>query len=164
MFVDDSDRLVRMSIAAGMAALRTGVELTRSLRDGLKAGQIKGDEVAGRIGEIYDNIVDSKNALSDAKDEIQTLKKKVSELEAELSRRLAMKFAYGAYWTREDGPFCPLCWDAGNKPIRLLSLLGIKRKDSDDLVYTCNFHNDMRIGLPESLREFREKLVTDGLI
>jgi hypothetical protein len=151
-----------MSIATGIAALKAGVELTRVLRDGLKGGQIKGDEVAGRIGEIYDNIADSKDALSEAKDEIQILKQKVFELEAELCRRRAMKFAFGAYWTREDGPFCQLCWEAQNKPIRLLGIFGIKREDSCDLIYTCNFHQDVRVALPEGLKAFREKLIADG--
>ena len=136
---------MHMNIAAGMATLKTAFELTRSLKDGLKTGQITGEEVAGRIGEIYDYIGDSKAALSEAKDEIQILKQKVSELETELNRRLSMKFAYGAYWTREDGPFCPLCWDAQNKPVRLLRILGVEKKDPGDLIHTCNFHQDIRI-------------------
>jgi hypothetical protein len=63
-----------MDIGTGLSALKAATELTRSLREGLKSGTIKGDEISGRIGEIYDHIVDSKDALVEARDEIQELK------------------------------------------------------------------------------------------
>ncbi len=44
------------------------------MRDAAKAGSLKPDEFAGRVGDIYDYIVDSKYALIEAKDEIQELK------------------------------------------------------------------------------------------
>jgi hypothetical protein len=63
-----------MSIAAGASALKTAVDLARSLRDAAKRGEIKQEEFAGRVGEIYDYIIDSKDALVEAKDEISNLK------------------------------------------------------------------------------------------
>ena len=52
-----------MSILSGMTGLKAAADLTRMLRDGLKTGQVRGDDIAGRIGEIYDYIVDSKDDL-----------------------------------------------------------------------------------------------------
>jgi hypothetical protein len=67
-----------MDIASGLAALKTASDLTRSLRDAVKSGGIKDDEISGRIGEIYDYIIDSKAALIDASEEIHNLKGQVN--------------------------------------------------------------------------------------
>lgn len=67
-------------IATGLGALKTGADLTWTLRDGLKSGDIKRDEIASRIGEIYNIIVDSKAALIDAKDEISRLQDELLRL------------------------------------------------------------------------------------
>jgi hypothetical protein len=69
-----------MDIASGLAALKTASDLTKSLRNAVKAGGIKDDEVSGRIGEIYDYIIDSKAALTDANEEIYSLKRKLIRL------------------------------------------------------------------------------------
>jgi hypothetical protein len=45
---------------------------------------VKGEEVIGRIGEIYHYIVESKDSLIDAKDEIHDLKDKLHTAEAKL--------------------------------------------------------------------------------
>jgi hypothetical protein len=63
-----------MTIAAGLSGLKAAADMIKMLRDGLKAGSIKPDEIAGRIGEIYDYIIDSRVALNDAQEEIRSLK------------------------------------------------------------------------------------------
>ncbi len=62
-----------MNIVAGLGGIKAAAEMTKALRDGIKAGQIKADEIAGRIGEIYDYIIDSKAALIEAQSEIKAL-------------------------------------------------------------------------------------------
>ncbi len=131
-----------MNIAAGMTALKAGADLTRTLRDGLKSGTIKGDEIAGRIGEIYDYIVDSKDALLDAKDEIENLKtqlKAANDL-TELAARL--DFDGHVYWLRAEdkweGPFCPVCWDGNRQLVRLEH--GRANHDSMLGSFDCNIH------------------------
>ena len=52
-----------MTIAAGLSGLKAAADLTRILRDGLKSGQITVDQLSGRIGEIYDYIINSKDHL-----------------------------------------------------------------------------------------------------
>lgn len=107
-----------MSLATGLSALKAAADLTRSLRDGLKSGTIKGDEISGRIGEIYDHIVDSKDALVEARDEIQQLKDKLNELKRLWDFGKDLKPEYGLYW-REDYPYCPSCWEQERKLTRL---------------------------------------------
>jgi hypothetical protein len=52
-----------MSIATGLAGLNAAVALVRSMRDAAKAGTLKPEEFTPRVSEIYDYIVDSKDAL-----------------------------------------------------------------------------------------------------
>jgi hypothetical protein len=153
-----------MDILTGMSGLKTGIELLRSLREALKSGQMKPDEVAGRIGEIYDYIVDSKDALVDAKDEIQTLrdeirqqKEQVRELERKIAEEHTFVFLHGAYWVQftkpthhtaeegipvcsmhYEGPYCPTCKDADSKSVRLRDLgRGAAAGESQ---YYCDIH------------------------
>lgn len=134
-----------MNIVAGLSGLKAAADMTKALRDGLKAGQIKADEIAGRIGEIYDYIIDSKMALVDAQQEQQTLhgeiaalKKEAASLKSRLEEKDAVVYHDGACWRqysvkvepppggdpdaeyserREDGPFCPSCWPLIDKLI-----------------------------------------------
>jgi len=64
-----------MNISAGLAGLKAAADLTKSMRDAAKAGTLKPDEFAGRVGEIYDYIIDSKAALVDTQEENIRLRK-----------------------------------------------------------------------------------------
>ena len=106
-----------MDIATGLSALKTSTDLLRSLRERLKNGEAKGEEVVGRIGEIYDYIVESKDALVDAKDEIYALKEK-------LRAKNQYEHKFNVLWRKVDdgkyvGPFCPICNGEGKEmPLR----------------------------------------------
>lgn len=115
-----------MDIASGVSALKVATDLTRTLRDRLKGGEVKPDEIAGRIGEIYDYIVDSKDALIDAKDEIQSLKDQIRSYED--TRTFSESLIYddrGIYIRREAGQpdelYCSACLDATGKRVRLIA-------------------------------------------
>lgn len=104
-----------MDIMAGLGALKAATDLTRSLRDRAKSGEVKPDEIAGRIGEIYDYIVDSKDSLVDAKDTIAALREENRRLKEKLHQKASVSYHEGAIWQKlesgaEDGPFCPSCW------------------------------------------------------
>jgi hypothetical protein len=151
-----------MSILTGMAGLKAATDMARSLRDGLKSGQVQGDDIAGRIGEIYDYIVDSKDALVEAKDEIQELKEQNRTLETELKRRKAMKYAMGCYWTKDDGPFCPICWDSDSKTTRLTIASHVLEEVPTEYTkwLNCYFHNGLLIPIPRD-NETYEKVVAE---
>jgi len=67
-----------MEIASGLSAFRTAIDLVRVLRDAAKAGSLKPDEFAGRIAEVYDYIIDSKEALLSIQEEIAKLRPKTT--------------------------------------------------------------------------------------
>jgi len=112
------------------------------LRDRLKSGEVKGEEVIGRIGEIYDYIVDSKDALVDAKDEVHDLKEKLRDAEAKLlaaddfeafRKSLTYHESDGTWLRTVDGiteGYCGACLNEG-KRIRL------KKEGSQ---YHCQYH------------------------
>jgi hypothetical protein len=125
-------------IGAGLSALKTGADLTRALREGIKSGRLKPDEIASRIGEIYDSIVDSKAALADAKEEISRLHDELRKIKVAVELEESFIFRHGVYWKtyevlslrtdpegerikemQYEGPYCPLCKDADQKPVHL---------------------------------------------
>src|SRR5580658_9457711 len=132
-----------MNIAAGLSGLKAAGEMAKALRDGLKAGQIKPDEIAGRIGEIYDYIIDSKMALVDAQEEISSIKERYRQLESRLEFRDRVKFEGGAQWllnkdgTRQ-GPFCPSCWGLNEKLVRPSRGVGESAKHKS---FFCSHHS-----------------------
>jgi hypothetical protein len=106
-----------MNIVTGLSGLKAAAELIRTLRDGLKSGQMKPDEIAGRIGEIYDYIVDSKDALIDAKDEIVRLQEEISNLK-NVSDNFELRD--NVYWRKgTKDAYCPLCMGATGKAVPL---------------------------------------------
>ena len=69
---------------------------------------MKADDVASRIGEIYDSIVDSKDALNDAKDALAEAKDENVWLRGEIKKLVeaaedhTSTFMHGVYWKIRD--------------------------------------------------------------
>ncbi len=99
-----------MEIGQGLSAIKTAVELTRSLRDAAKSGTVSHVEIAGRIAEVYDYIADAKEALLDAKETI-------FELQGQVAKNRQYSFHDSVTWKQqsdgEDGPYCPICEATG---------------------------------------------------
>ena len=127
-------------LGAGLSSLKTAADLLKLVREGLKSGEIKQDELAGRIGEIYDCIGDSKDSLLNAKEQIQNLNEEVRDLKAQLKQRAEMKHAEGVYWTRDDGPFCRLCWELPPHLKVRLTTKGVTRTADGFAFYECEIH------------------------
>jgi hypothetical protein len=119
-----------MDIVAGLSGLKTAADLTRTLREALKSSQLKPDEISGRIGEIYDYIVDSKDALIDAKEEIVRLQDEITKL-----RDIGDNFELrdNVYWRKGTrDAYCPLCLGATGRAVPL-------QKTSGEIWY-CGIH------------------------
>ncbi|MDP8980053.1 MAG: hypothetical protein M3O35_05615 [Acidobacteriota bacterium] len=113
------------AIVAGISGLKAAADLTRSIRDGLKSSQIKPDEIAGRIGEIYDYIIDSKAALLDAQEEIQRLHTQIHSFQDDKDFKESLKYdPIGVYRRRlangEEQIYCSACLDTDNKRVRTM--------------------------------------------
>lgn len=104
-------------IGTGLSGLKTATELLRALRDGIKAGHLKADELSSRIGEIYDNIIDSKSALTDAKEEISRLQNELTKL---TNIRDDFELRDNVFWRKGTrDAYCPLCLGADQKAVPL---------------------------------------------
>jgi hypothetical protein len=111
------------TISAGLTFVNTASTLLRNLRDGLKSGEIKQDELPGRIGEIYDCLNDSKAALLDSKDEMQQLQSKVRSLQDEKDFRDSLTYDVNGLYRRKttsgvEEVYCSACLDGDNKRVR----------------------------------------------
>ncbi len=155
-----------MSITSGLAGLKAAADLTKALRDTAKAGSLKPDEFAGRVGEIYDYIVDSKDALIEAKDEIQQLK---AELKArDDGERIERELEHDGYvyWRNDTdgkraGPYCVFCWKKEDKLVPLTHISGIFGGTHKSKRYDCVTHGvflvptgdvDTNYGKPQTYR------------
>lgn len=79
---------------------------------------------AGKL-ELYEKILDLRDQLMQADDENRALRRRVDELEEQLRWKERLVFRYNVYWGRADEddpewPYCPRCWDAERKAIRLV--------------------------------------------
>lgn len=130
-----------MTFAAGLASLKAAADLTKTMRDAAKAGTLEPAEFLGRVGEIYDYIIDSRAALVDAQEETQRLRDELNTLQktSRLSRDLT--FDGHVYWLKGDGPpYCPLCWDRDQMLVHLRNIetkmhSGVRKTD-----YHCKIH------------------------
>jgi hypothetical protein len=132
-----------MTIAAGLSGLKAAADLTRILRDGLKSGQITVDQLSGRIGEIYDYIINSRDALVDAKDEIQSLKAQIDAFNERKQIDSELEHDGYVFWRKVEGkktgPFCPACWRADNRLMPLTHIPGNFGTDPSSR-YDCVLH------------------------
>jgi len=148
-----------MDIVSGLAGLRTAVELTRALRDAAKSGEMKPDEFAGRVGEIYDYIVDSKDAVVGAKDQIQELKSRLQALDDRKQINAELSHDGQVYWRnhldgRKSGPYCGFCWTKEDRLVPLTHILGTFNGYSHPSKrYDCATHGQFLVPTGEPPRE-----------
>lgn len=148
-----------MDIVTGLGILKAASDLITRLREALKSGEVKPDEVMARIIEIQDLISDGRTALIDAQEvvisrnaEVQVLKDEVRRLTeaADLGRRVV--FHDNACWKRlddgaEEGPPCPSCW--ADRTLRRGQVLAVHKRQ---VVFIRSEHMDVfRFCVPEGL-------------
>jgi hypothetical protein len=129
-------------IGAGLAALKTAADLTKTLRDAIKSGKVKPAEMDALITQIYDQIIDSRAAAVDAQEEIRKLKEEMRALTDKSQLEKDLTFDGDVYWMKNDDfPYCPLCWGSDSKLVRLQNystdLYGGVRKTN----YYCKLHD-----------------------
>jgi len=112
-----------MDLLAGLSVLKTSADLLKLTRDAAKAGTLKQDEFVGRITEVYDHIIDSREAMLKAQEEIQSLRAQLREANDDKEFRNSLQFDPAGIYKR-PGPqgeewYCSACLDDNGKRIRL---------------------------------------------
>ena len=144
-----------MSITAGLAGVKAAVDLARTLRDAAKSGTLKPDEFAGRVGEIYDYIVDSKDALVEAKDEIQELKTRLNALDTRNQIDGDLEHDGYVFWRIHEGgtrtgPYCVYCWRKENILVPLTHKTGTYDANHPSKRYDCVDHGTFLVPTGEA--------------
>jgi len=129
-----------MDIATGLAAAKSGVDVVRTIATLLKQSDVEIDraDIASRLHLVSDQLLDARTALIEAQEEQQQLRTQLAELSRALDFGAEFKFRSGVYW-REGFPYCPSCWEADRKPIRLGGGITDPQSYSHQL-WTCPFH------------------------
>lgn len=107
-----------MDIATGLGIAKTSVDLIKGIREALKKKTLSNEEILAYFADLQDRIVDLKTALADADDETRTLKRELEEQKRATDFGGQLKPMDGVYW-HDDYAYCPACWDADRKPVRL---------------------------------------------
>jgi len=122
-----------MDIATGLAAAKSRVEVVRTVATLLKqSGEIDRLEIANRLYLVSDLLLDARTALIDAQEEQQKLRKQMAELNHSLDFGKSLEPGHGIYY-RDGFPYCPVCWEADVKPVRLSGGF----RDDEDCSYQC---------------------------
>jgi len=86
----------------------------------MKAGN---RELNEKLADLQTRILDIQTQLIELTNENQDLRKRASDLEQAAEIGKGLKYEESVYWLPKDegreGPYCPNCWDANRKLIRL---------------------------------------------
>lgn len=112
-----------MDIASGIASLKTASELVK----GIKATKDLMDnaEVSIKVIELMEALVDAREGLVEAKNQMVDKDKLIMELQAKLNTKDSIVYEEPFYWKNlsngeRDGAFCQKCYDGEGKLVRLI--------------------------------------------
>lgn len=141
-----------MDILAGITAAKTAAELLKALREKLGSPNVNIEEVQARLVELTQLILDGRQAIMDAQEEIRQLKKERDGALEQLKLADDMEYQIdGGFYLRTSEaqkgviPYCATCWTTERK---LTHMIG---DDSSDY-YTCPLHK-----IPLSTKEKTER-------
>jgi len=110
-------------ITTSLRGLVSAKNLANGLLERLKKNDIPRDEARMTMIEVLDSIQAAQGALIDAKHAVVAMQERVKEL-TDAHELLARRREHDSvYWLadqndKEDGPYCPTCWDLTGKAVR----------------------------------------------
>ena len=124
-----------MGISEGITAARAALEVGKILQDKLSTPDVNQEQVRKNMIELLEHVLNAKHALSDADDEIRSLRRQLedrSELKA-LETDMEFQQDGGFYIRKSDGVrYCPLCWGQQRKAVPL--------KPCEYELFACSIH------------------------
>jgi len=106
------------AIGAGLSAVKTSFDLSKSLRDLITKPGLNPADIHARLLEIEGLLLDARRSLVDAEEDNRKLQRRIEELERMAEFGKDFKLEEGVYW-REGVPYRPVCWDVDRKTVRL---------------------------------------------
>ena len=147
-----------------LSAAFAGINIAHSFVKELTVSKtIQQEELPGRINEVLMAIGNVQMGLIQAQDEIRKRDDEIHRLKTQLSVKDEGQFVAGAWWTRETGPFCQLCWSEGKKVVLVTDGGTFHGQPFYQCPANRNGHADAAIPLPEgSIQEVRKILIEQG--
>src|SRR5262249_17469448 len=107
-----------MTLDGGISAVKTGFGLVKGAVELLKRPDVDAHEVSARLLELQGLMLEAREALSDAHDEIERLKKVIAGHDKTAEVEKLLVYDQSVYWKRtglngelEAGPYCTTCWE-----------------------------------------------------
>jgi hypothetical protein len=81
-------------------------------------------EINEHLIDLQQRVIDIQGLLTELIAENESLRRRIADLEKSADIERELKFEESVYWRvrdgkREDGPFCPNCWDGQRKQVHL---------------------------------------------
>jgi hypothetical protein len=136
------------TVTAALGAVKTISEIAKNVNNA---------ELTQKIIELQNSILALQQQLFEMQTENLTLKQEKRELQDVIAKGQELVFAAEAYWRKTDGaydgPYCPMCWDADHRVIRLGSLGVVSLSRGIIARYYCAFHRVASFNIPFAIQQ-----------
>lgn len=116
-----------MGIAEGLAALKSGFEISNTIAQRVKEGKLSAPETSDLLLLLRERILDSQAALNQAAEEIRELREQIAKRDKKEEIENDLQYVGdGGFFVRKseqaagtDIAYCPLCWGSDSKLVVL---------------------------------------------
>lgn len=133
-----------VEIIAALSGVKTGLDLVKAAREMLKRDKVDAPAITAHLSDVQDALYQAREALGDAQEEIRNLTNNIAELKRAADFGSEFTFEQGVYW-RQGFPYCPTCWEANRRPVRLG---GPNRIPGTNFAWICPDHNKSPYMIP----------------
>ena len=153
-----------MSIAAGIAATKATLELTRIISDLVKRPNIDAADVQGKLHEMLIHAVNAQAALGEAQMEITELRHQLDDREALKTLEADVEFEQdGKFYVRKSErqtgiiPYCPACWGKDRKLVAMAPYMkpGVVKCPLHETAYCTSIYDEWLAKQPKPQRAVR---------
>jgi len=104
-----------ISISTAFTSVKTLLEITKTLQDQKVISAIN-----SAVADIQVKLIEAQQQILSVQDENSRLRGELTLLRKQAELEETVSFHDGAYWKKvlgdkEEGPFCPSCWDLNRK-------------------------------------------------
>ena len=107
-----------VSAAAGLSAVKAVFDVSKSISELLKQPKVDAAEVVKQLNLVLQYAADAQRSLYEAEKAIAELERRLEDRARTEEMGKGFTSEVGVYWL-DNFPYCPVCWDADRKPVRL---------------------------------------------
>jgi hypothetical protein len=127
-------------ITGALTSIKTILDISKTLQDQKIVSAIN-----SAVADVQVKLIEAQQQIMAVQDENRTLKDKLAELQDNKALEAMVTFHDAAYWKKredgkEDGPYCPSCWDLSRK----LVVPAVSDSDGRRAILFCPHHNAPR--------------------